>query len=276
MKKYLTLSGLCLAALMLSAVLALISVSSAVFACRYTQADAAIPDPGHLFNDLGANLNAIQIRVWAKINDSFLSVSQIGHLINRIGGETDMACGFRIEADKDGFDDKGLDENGIDEEGASQLAVRARGDDISISMTAYKGYSPAGCSYGTYLTAEVLIDNPSEVNYNSVHCALVKLFRGLSGEHFVSTLYKGTLPGRLNQSSMNRVCREIFASCKGKIIEGIGDEGFLSLTGYSDYIEDSCLSAGSRKINLNVALRYSEYDDATCILLGTPVIFTGY
>ncbi|HZK34736.1 MAG TPA: YwmB family TATA-box binding protein, partial [Bacillota bacterium] len=67
----------------------------------------------------------------------------------------------------------------------------------------------------------------------------------------------------------------IFDALEGKIIEGIEEEYLVSKTGYSSLIEN-CLYVDGEKMNLNLALRYKEFEDATYIWLGTPVIFSSY
>jgi hypothetical protein len=68
---------------------------------------------------------------------------------------------------------------------------------------------------------------------------------------------------------------QIFKALGGRIIEGIEEGQLVSRTGYSSLIENS-LFIGEEKININVGLRYNEYEDATYLWLGTPVIFTSY
>ncbi|HOB19074.1 MAG TPA: YwmB family TATA-box binding protein [Candidatus Atribacteria bacterium] len=249
MKRYFSVPDLLLTALMLIVTLALIVAPAAGLACMHAETtDTGRPDPGRIFDDLGIDLDAIQIKGWAKLDDGY-----------PIDPQTDLLAGKILNSSSDG-------------NVSNEIGI----DGVSIRWGLYKGYSPAGGGPGTFMTVEVLIDNPSEAVYNSVHCALTGFLKGLSRDSFVSTLYMGTLPGRLTGPNMDRVCRQIFASCRGKITEGVKADGFISLTGWSDFIEGSSLSADGRKINLNVALRYSEYDKATHVWLGTPIIFTGY
>lgn len=248
MKRYLSLTGLQLTVLVLSVAFGLIAAPAAGLARNNADAGKVEPDPGRILEDLGIGLDAIQIKGWARIDDGDLGGLQIELLLGKI-----------LKSCSD-----------------AKIGNGADSDDIAVSLDIYTGFSPAGSGHGTFLTAEILVDKPAEVDYNHIHCTLVGLMKGLSSEYLVSALYIGALPGKLDESSIDKVCRQIFAACKGKIIEGVRGEGFISLTGWSDLIEGGSLSADGRKINLNLALRYSDYDKATRVWLGTPIIFTGY
>lgn len=62
---------------------------------------------------------------------------------------------------------------------------------------------------------------------------------------------------------------------KGEIVDKYMDGNLISYTAYTDNI-DKKIFAGKDRINLNIALRYNEYDDQTLIWIGTPIITSGY
>ena len=82
----------------------------------------------------------------------------------------------------------------------------------------------------------------------------------------------------MNTDIMREVVGRTFKSIEGQIIEGMEETEYghmVSLTGYSPRLENDILLAGDQ-INLNAAMRYSDYDDKTYIWIGTPLIATQY
>ncbi len=62
---------------------------------------------------------------------------------------------------------------------------------------------------------------------------------------------------------------------KGNVIEEYCDISLISFIIYTPLIKEYLL-IDRNKINLNLAIRYNEYEDKTCILLATPIITNGY
>lgn len=88
----------------------------------------------------------------------------------------------------------------------------------------------------------------------------------------------GTFPNKMNTDIMKEVINKTFYSADGQVIEGMEETeygGMVSLTGYSEKLQNNIQLAGDQ-INLNVAMRYSNYDDKTYIWIGTPLIATEY
>ena len=71
------------------------------------------------------------------------------------------------------------------------------------------------------------------------------------------------------------LAKDSIVKLNGKIVDEYKDENLISLTGFTDYIDYNIL-AGEDRINLNIALRYYEYDNKTIIWIGTPIITSGY
>jgi hypothetical protein len=58
-------------------------------------------------------------------------------------------------------------------------------------------------------------------------------------------------------------------------VEGIRDGSLISLSAYSPLLKDSIKVRGKR-VNINLAARYSAFEDKTYIWLASPVITTEY
>jgi hypothetical protein len=66
---------------------------------------------------------------------------------------------------------------------------------------------------------------------------------------------------------MNKAREALGAS----IIDTLIQPGFASITGFSPILPDS-LTVGDKRINLNMAMRYSPYDNRTYVIVASPVI----
>lgn len=91
----------------------------------------------------------------------------------------------------------------------------------------------------------------------------------------ITTCIIGSFDGKLDEKSINNKGIKALKSVKGKIVEEYKDDYLLSYTAYTPIIE-KYLEIGNKKVNLNLAIRYNEYEDKTYIWIGTPIITTGY
>ncbi len=87
--------------------------------------------------------------------------------------------------------------------------------------------------------------------------------------------YGKSLEGRLEKMDLNKAVVKAMKRFKGKVVEEYTDESIFSYTAYTPLIE-SFIFSGEKKINLNLAIRYNEYEDKNYIWIGTPIITTGY
>lgn len=80
-----------------------------------------------------------------------------------------------------------------------------------------------------------------------------------------------------NMSYNNRVkeIKDILHKIDGNVVEEFSDTSMISYTAYTPYI-NKYIKLGKDKINLNIAIRYSELDNTNYIWLGTPIITLGY
>ncbi len=85
----------------------------------------------------------------------------------------------------------------------------------------------------------------------------------------------GVKNGKLNDSVIEQSINNIFESISAKRNEKTTDPVLTNIYGYSPLIEEYITVMGY-KVNLNVAVRYSEYDDMTYFWVGSPIISGDY
>ncbi|PGT83887.1 hypothetical protein COD11_11880 [Bacillus sp. AFS040349] len=59
-------------------------------------------------------------------------------------------------------------------------------------------------------------------------------------------------------------------------IEGVKEEGFQSISGFTSKWEESIPAKNNKKVNLQMGLRYSPDQERTNVTIGTPIIITEY
>lgn len=85
----------------------------------------------------------------------------------------------------------------------------------------------------------------------------------------------GARPGKLNSAEEKQSQKAIFGFLNAKEIEVLRDELFTSITAHSPLIS-SCIKYGGKNVNIQLAMRYSEYEDKTYLFIATPLITITY
>lgn len=81
--------------------------------------------------------------------------------------------------------------------------------------------------------------------------------------------------GKLTKNEEKKILDQVFASLNADKLEILEEENFTSITGYSPQIS-SYISYGGKDVNLQLAMRYSKYEEKTYLLIGNPLITRTY
>lgn len=126
----------------------------------------------------------------------------------------------------------------------------------------------------TYLYIN-LIKKEHFLEINDIICKIENIFMSYEKKAEITTCIIGGFDGKFTEKDIEEKFIKAIHNVNGKIVDVYKDEQMISYTAYTDYIENNIL-AGEDKINLNVAIRYNEYDNNTLIWIGTPIITSGY
>lgn len=85
----------------------------------------------------------------------------------------------------------------------------------------------------------------------------------------------GMQQGKLSKTEEKESQEAIFNFLKAKKREVLEEELFTSITAYSPLI-GSYIKYGGKNVNIQLAMRYSEYEDKTYLWIATPLITIGY
>lgn len=120
-----------------------------------------------------------------------------------------------------------------------------------------------------------LIKREKNFKINGIIENVENIFREYGKLVDITTCVIGTIDGNLEDYFIERDIARAIKRSKGKIIEEYIDEEIVSYMIYTPLIESTIFS-GEKKVNLNLAIRYNEYEEKTYIWIGTPIITTGY
>lgn len=211
------------------------------------------------FESTGAKVMESTISCWVKLNDEFMGRKQLKQLMDGITGSLEL-------------ENVTLVKNEGDDEGLNKLMI--------YGTKANKAYTIAVESLKqdnvgeTYVVFDIFIDK----DYKGLKAEkekVIKLLNKPEEEINFSSCIVGTYEGRLKEKDAERKSELALQSINAKPVEGIEDDGMKSISAFSTNVGEYVMSERER-VNVQLAIRYSSYDDKTYIWIGTPLIPMGY
>ncbi len=163
----------------------------------------------------------------------------------------------------------------IQQEGFNQLMIQGldtQGNFITISLSSYEGEEEGAGETSLYIN---LINSEHFVENNDIIGRVEEIFNEYDKPINVTSCIVGSIDGNIDMDVSKEKVLEATRNISGKIVEKYEDDGIVSYSIFSPLIEEY-IYTGQNKMNLNIALRYSELEDKTYILIGTPIITIGY
>lgn len=144
-------------------------------------------------------------------------------------------------------------------------------------VVAAKSIRPVGSQQNSGVYVVINIETKPEQNRELLqwHAAITGILKNFGGSPRISSCLVGWLNGKLKDGDWNERLENGLAAAKGTAVDRTRYTNFASYTGFSPAISDF-LQVGSNKVNLNLAMRYSPYDDRTYVIVGSPVITREY
>ena len=228
------------------------------------QAEYCSSQVASLFDKIDGQLIGLELAGMARVNEDHMTIDQLEGLFYKIADEFAPIAG---PVERTGHDLSA---------GVRQIKGQVLKEEVLYTLALNNGYNPDGSAgYETYVLVSAAAESMSASKEAKVRQELSDFLKNYTSDLRLASLYRGRIGQKLDTRSMISKGEQIFKALGGRIIEGIEEGQLVSRTGYSSLIENS-LFIGEEKININVGLRYNEYEDATYLWLGTPVIFTSY
>lgn len=163
----------------------------------------------------------------------------------------------------------------VQEEGFIQLTVQGLdGYHNHINFTLYTSENEEGEAGETGLFINV-INKLEFIKINDIILEIEKIFDKYQKTISITKCLVGTFNEDINQKDINKNLLRAMKPIKGKIVEKYKEDEVLSYSIYTPYIKEY-IYTGSQKMNLNIGIRFNEYENKNYIWIGTPIISIGY
>ncbi|TZE81305.1 YwmB family TATA-box binding protein [Calorimonas adulescens] len=207
----------------------------------------------------GAAFDGAEINGFSLLNEKFMGYrlleETVENLAQRIGNQNI----YRI--------------SGIDEEDYRQVTLKGEDNDAAFAITIQTYNLPSGPE--SYLIVNCYIKDSSE-DIGEAYEEVKKCFDALKVKKpQISVILTGHFDKKLSEKDMNTIVSSIMSSLDASYTKNRLYDDMLTMTGYSEKLGEY-IELGNEKINLNLAMRYSDSDGKTYLWLGTPVITTDY
>lgn len=238
--------------LLICALLAVGSFDAAAYPIKIlTEEEALITS----FESTGADVLESTISSWAKLNDKFLTIEQLEALMTKVlsGINPDKATVVKnIESDDQ----------------LNKLLLYGSKGNKSYNIALESVRQEAGGE--TYIVVDVAMDKSYKDLKTEKQVIASAVQVGESSIHFSSCII-GTYKGKLPSAEADKKSRIALESINAKKVEGIDNEELKSISAFSSNV-DGYIMSNQDRVNVQLAIRYSLYDDKTYIWIGTPLI----
>lgn len=207
------------------------------------------------FESTGAEVLESTISCWAKLNDEFLSLSQIEAEMSKAVDSINLDKATIVKNTESGSHMNKM-----------SLYGSKKGKAYSIAIESVKQETGGE----TYIVIDVSIDKSYKELITERQNIAAAINADESALNFSSCII-GTFNGKLPENEADRKSRIALQSINAKKVEGIENDGLKSVAAFSSSVGGYVMSDRAR-VNVQLALRYSSYDDKTYVWIGTPLI----
>ena len=127
----------------------------------------------------------------------------------------------------------------------------------------------------TYLSVNYMEKSAEEDKIIQTKAKLKNIMKKFHSSPTISTCLKGYLDGKLRNDEWSLRLQDAFDSVGGVATKKTNAKTYFSYVGFTPTIEERVI-AGKDIVNLNMVMRYNEYDGRTYVIIGSPVISIEY
>lgn len=199
------------------------------------------------------------LSTWSKIDDSFMTAQQVEQEMKAIIGIINPEKStINIVKEQD--------------EDTNKQTLHASAGNRNYSVAVESVRTDKGGE--TYVIIDVSIDN-STAELVAEKKSLESYFAAKNVKPKISSCVIGIYDGKLTESEMRTKIADAMNSVKAKEVEGLASEDLNSISAFSGNINSFVIS-NNKKVNMQIAMRYSSYDGKTYIWIGSPLIHVEY
>lgn len=207
------------------------------------------------FENTGAEAMESTISCWTKLNDEFMDMSRVRSEMKRIVQI--------LELDK-----SKIVKNIESSEQLNKIVLFGNKSKKTYSIAVESIKSDNGGE--TYVVIDVSMDK----DYGDMkreRDAIAEAIPAKAGTANYSSCIIGTYEGKLSEKMIEEKTLAALRAIDAKKVEGMENDEMLSVSAFSNSV-DSYIMSRERRINVQVAVRFSSYDNKTYIWIGTPLI----
>ncbi len=127
----------------------------------------------------------------------------------------------------------------------------------------------------SYIIVDIL-DNKVYKNIVGIYTILENTLSKYSTQVDTNLCICGEYYKKIQFTKHNDIFDKILYNMNAREIDRIENDNFVSLTAYSEKLNNNSLYILGDKINLNIGMRYSEDEDKTLVYIATPIIKLDY
>ncbi|MGI6706588.1 MAG: YwmB family TATA-box binding protein [Clostridia bacterium] len=211
------------------------------------------------FTESGARFVFRNTNGWLRVDEEYHSLEELERMAWEAGRF------FELE------EDVPIDSTEIN--GVRQVLLRgSNAKQQTISVIIHSAREQGG--FGTYLVVDA-VGRDSVFGMAAMEADMLKYFQRYGGKPMISHCIHGVLDKLLDSDEITALQKNIFQAVAAREVEGLDQDGFISMSGYTKEIV-SKISSPQGDINLQLALRRNESEGCIFIWIGTPVITLEY
>lgn len=228
----------------------------------YLPVQATVEDPlVHALEATGATVQEITVNGWSKLPLHELS-------------DDEMAGIIRQAVEKLGFKSDQYEISYNRSANHRQVKAEARNEHSYVVVVVQVLY-PSWEKKGHEVYMIVNIDKVRPGRSGELQASITKLIYDNGGSARVNTCLVGWLDGKLEKDEKVSKLNSAFKAVDASIISSLSYPNLASYTGFTPLVSES-LMIEQERVNINVAIRYSQYDNRTYVMVGSPVITREY
>ena len=151
-----------------------------------------------------------------------------------------------------------------------QIYIESKIQEKSISIIGIKKNSSE-----SYIIIDIL-ENKVYKNIVDIYTIIEKSLYKYSNTVDITTCISGEFYKKLQFDKYNDILEKILYNMNAEEIDRVENNNMVSVTAYSEFLDENYLEYLGSKINLNIGIRYSEDEDKTLIYIATPIIKLDY
>lgn len=224
-----------------------------------------------VFEETEANFSSLNLNFNGTINELYKDEKQLKEMMRHISKE----LGLKEHQDSFYICEEEYMNSQTEAFDSSQVVMHGNDKDNNEIIVILYSYLDKESNTGE---TSIVIDVTIKGDYNKIK-AIKKRIEDLYKVYNVKTEFTyciiGTFKAELNKEDMIKKVTKALSASKAKKVEGLIENDIISISAYSPNL-DRFIYTGNKKMNLNIALSYNEYEGKTYIFMGYPIIAIGY